>query len=93
VIAKQTQGFGNIAQTRQTQTLCSNSMGISFLGKLWQAFRTVIFGALDGLKALLSDAVSMVMDAIDVLIECCFWQVLQIDLKTLKLEALEIKDE
>ena len=68
-------------------------MGISFLGKLWQAFRTVIFGALDGLKALLSDAVSMVMDAIDVLIECWFVQVQQLDIKTLRLEALEIRDE
>ena len=36
VIAKQTQGFGNIAQARQT--LCSNSTDISFAGKLWQVF-------------------------------------------------------
>jgi hypothetical protein len=40
VIAKQMQGFGNIAQARQT--LCSNSTDISFAGKLWQVFRIVI---------------------------------------------------
>jgi len=50
VIAKQTQGFGSIAQTRQT--LCSNSTDISFAGKLWYFFRAVICGALDGLKAI-----------------------------------------
>jgi hypothetical protein len=50
VIAKQTQGFGNIAQARQT--LCRNSTDISFAGKLWQVFRVMISGALDGLQAL-----------------------------------------
>ena len=91
VIAKQTQGFDSIAQARQT--LCSNSTDISFAGKLWQVFRAVICGALDGLKAILGDAVTMVMDAIDAHIECLFVQVLQLDARTLRLEALEINDE
>ena len=91
VIAKQTQGFGTIAQARQT--LSSNSMDISIADKLWQVFRAVICGALDGLKAMLGDAVAMVMDAIDAHIECWFVQVLQLDVKTLRLEALEINDE
>jgi len=91
VIAKQTQGFGNIAQARQT--LCGNSTDISFAGKLWQVFRAVISGALDGLKAILGDAVAMVMDVIDAHIECWFVQVLQLDARTLRLEALEINDE
>ena len=91
VIAKQTQGFGSIAQARQT--LCSNSKDISFAGKLWQVFRAVICGALDALKAILGDAVTMVMDAIDAHIECLFVQVLQLDARTLRLEALEINDE
>ena len=68
-------------------------MGISFVGKRWQVFRAVICGALDGLKAMLGDAVAMVMDAIDAHIECWFVQVLQLDVKTLRLEALEINDE
>jgi SRSO17 transposase len=91
VIAKQTQGFDSIAQARQT--LCSNSTDISFAGKLWQVFRAVICGALDGLKEILGDAVTMVMDAIDVHIECLFVQVLQLDARTLRLEALDINDE
>jgi SRSO17 transposase len=91
VMAKQTQGFGNIAQARQA--LCSNSTDISFAGKLWHVFRAVITGALDSLKAILGDAVAMMMDAIDAHIQCWFSQVLQLDTKTLRLEALEINDE
>ena len=91
VIAKQTQGFGNIAQVRQA--LCCNSKDISFAGKLWQVFRIVISGALDSLQALLGDAVAVVMDAIDAHIECWFFQVLQLDVRTLRLEALEINDD
>jgi SRSO17 transposase len=90
-IAKQTQGFGNIAQARQA--LCSNSTDISFAGKLWQVFRAVMTGALDGLKTVLGNTVDMVIEAIDVHIQCWFLQVLQLDPKTLRLEALEINDE
>ncbi len=91
VIAKQTQGFGTIAQVRQG--LCSNSTDISFAGKLWQVFRAMITGALDGLKAALGDAVALVMEAIDAHIQCWFLQVLQLDARTLRLEALDINDE
>jgi len=91
VIAKQTQEAASIALMRQK--LCSNSTDISFVGKLWQVFRVVISGALDGLKALLGDAVAMVMDVIEAHIECWFLQVLQLDVRTLRLEALETNDE
>ena len=91
VIAKQTQGAANLAQVRQA--LCSNSADIHFAGKLWQVFRAVITGALDSLKAVLGDAVALVMEAIDAHIQCWFVQVLQLDARTLRLEALEINDE
>lgn len=92
VIAKQTQGADSIAGVRQT--LCSNSTDISFAGKLWQVFRAVITGALEGLKTVMGDdAVARVMEAIDAHIEYWFLQVLQLDARTLRLEALEIKDE
>ena len=91
VMAKHTQGAANIAQVRQG--LCSNSTDISFAGKLWHVFRAVITGALDGLKAVLGDAVSTVMETIDAHIQCWFLQVLQLDARTLRLEALEINDE
>ncbi|MGR8981836.1 MAG: transposase, partial [Gammaproteobacteria bacterium] len=91
VIAKQTQAAESIAGVRQT--MCSNSTDISFAGKLWQVFRAVITGALESLKAVIGDAVAMVMDVIDAHIECWFLQVLQLDARTLKLEAWEIMDE
>ena len=84
-MAKQTQGADNIAGVRRG--LCSNSMDISFASKLWQVFRIVITGALDDLKVL-GDAVTLVMETIDAHIECWFLQVLQLDARTLRLEAL-----
>jgi len=86
VIAKQTQGAASIALMRQK--LCSNSTDISFAGKLWQVFRAVITGALDELKAVLGDIASLVMETIDTHIQCLFTQVLQLDPKMLRLEAL-----
>ncbi|KAF3981058.1 MAG: transposase [Methylococcales symbiont of Hymedesmia sp. n. MRB-2018] len=86
VIAKQTQGCKNIAQVRQN--LCHNSANISFSAKLWQVFRAIITGALDVLKTILGDAVSLVLETIEIHIQCFFVQVLQLDLKTLRLEAL-----
>jgi DDE superfamily endonuclease len=91
VVAKQAQGADSIAGVRQA--LCSNSADISFAGKLWQVFRAVISGALDSLKAVLGDAVAIVIDVIDAHMECWFLQALQLDARTLRLEALEIKDE
>jgi hypothetical protein len=91
VIAKQTQGADSIAGARQA--MCSNSTDISFASKLWQVFRAVITGALDSLKAVMGDAVAMVIDAIDAHIEYWFLQVLQLDTRMLRLEAMEIKDE
>lgn len=86
VIAKQMQSASGIAPMRQE--LCSNSTDISFAAKLWQVFRAIITGALDELKSVLGDAVALVMEAIDAHIQCLFVQVLQLDPKTLRLEAL-----
>lgn len=59
VIAKQTQGTVSVAETRQA--IGSNSTDISFAGKLWLVFRAVITGALEGLKAVMGDAVDILM--------------------------------
>ena len=91
VIAKQTQGAESIAGVRQA--LCSNSTDISYASKLWQVFRAVISGALDSLKSVMGDAVAIAMDVIDAHIECWFLQVLQLDTRTLRLEALETRNE
>jgi SRSO17 transposase len=86
VIAKQAQGESSVALMRQK--LCSNSADISFASKLWQVFRAVITGAMDELKAVLGDAANLVMETIDTHMQCLFTQVLQLDPKTLRLEAL-----
>jgi hypothetical protein len=86
VIAKHTQGCENITQARQN--LCHNSADISFAARLWQVFRAIITGALDDLKAILGDTVSLVLETIEKHIQCFFVQVLQLDPKTLRLEAL-----
>ncbi len=65
----------------------------SFADKPWQVFRAVITGALDDFKTLLGDAVALIMDAIDAHIECWFLQVLQLDARMLRFEALKINDE
>jgi hypothetical protein len=70
------------------QKLCSNSTDISFASKLWQLFRAVITGALDELRVVLGDAATLVMETIDAHIQCLFTQVLQLDPRTLRLEAL-----
>ncbi|WP_419585473.1 hypothetical protein, partial [Thiolapillus sp.] len=67
---------------------CSNSTDISFAAKLWQVFRAVISGALDELKSVLGDMTEVVLETIDAHIQCLFVQVLQLDPKTLRLEAL-----
>lgn len=86
VIAKQTQGESSVALMRQK--LCSNSTDISYASKLWRVFRAVITGALDELKAVLGDAIALVLGTIDAHIQCLFVQVLQLDTRTLRLEAL-----
>ena len=86
VIAKQTQGYENITQIRHS--LGSNSADISYAGKLWQVFRAIITGALDELQGILGDTVTLVLETIEAHIQCFFVQALQLDPKTLRLEAL-----
>ncbi|WP_181050144.1 hypothetical protein [Methylobacter tundripaludum] len=49
--------------------------------------RGKVTGALDELKAVLGDAVALVMETIDAHIPCLFVQGLQLDPGTLRLEA------
>jgi SRSO17 transposase len=86
VIAKQRQGANSIAQMREK--ICSNSTDISFASRLWQVFRVIISGALDELKAVLGDALTLVLETIDAHIQCFFVQALQLDPRTIRLETL-----
>ena len=86
VIAKQAQSSDNITQIRQS--LCRNSADISYAGRLWQVFQAIITGALEELKEILGDTVTLVLKTIEAHIQCFFVQALQLDPKTLRLEAL-----
>jgi hypothetical protein len=60
---------------------------INYAARLWQVFKAIISGALNELKELLGDAVTLVMETIEKHINCFFVQALQLDPKTLRLEA------
>jgi len=72
------------------QRLCSNSEDISFAAKLWQGFSAVITGILNEMTVVLNDTVILVMETIEKHIQCLFVPVLQLNPKTLRLEALQI---
>jgi SRSO17 transposase len=87
VIAKQVHGAASVAGMRQQ--LRANSADIHYAAKLWHVFRAVLSGALDELTAVLGDAITtLVLETIDAHIHCWFKQALQLDPKTLRLEAL-----
>jgi hypothetical protein len=56
--------------------------------RLWQVFHAVITGALDEIKALLGGMVAQVMKAIEQHVQSFFAQALQLDARTLRLEAI-----
>ena len=85
VIAKITQQASGIADIRQR--ISANAHQISFATQLWQVFRAVITGALEELRALLGDAVTLVLETIESHIQGFFVQALQLDPHTLQLEA------
>ena len=84
-IAKATHQARGIADIRQR--ISGNAVQIGFAAQLWQVFRALISGALDELKTLLGDAVTRVMETIEAHIQGFFVQALQLDTRTLRLEA------
>lgn len=85
IIAKQ-DGEKGLPEVRRL--LSNNLTDINFAARLWQVFKAVISGALNELEELLGDAINLVMDTIEKHIKCFFVQALQLDTKTLRLEAL-----
>ncbi len=65
-------------------SLSHNLRDINYAARLWQVFKAIINGALNELKELLGDAVTLVIETIE---ECFFVQTLRLDPKTLRLEA------
>jgi len=70
------------------RSLSHNLTDINFAVRLWQVFKAVISGALNELEELLGDAIDLVMDTIKKHVNYFFVQALQLDTKTLRLEAL-----
>ena len=85
VIAKSLHGANGIADMRQQIT--ANATSIDYAARLWQVFRAVIAGALDELKILLGDMGTLVTGAIERHVQSFFVQALQLDVRTLRLEA------
>ncbi len=59
---------------------------LDFAQRLWQLFRALINGAIDGLKEKLGKVTETVMEVIDARIDAFFVQALQLDIFTLKME-------
>ncbi len=83
--AKQSNGESGLAGMRSLMS--NNLIDINFAARLWQVFKAIISGALNELQELLGDAVTLVMETIEEHIKCFFVQALQLDPKTLRLEA------
>jgi len=74
--------------------------GVGAVDCRWSLEETAQMGLVNFMNAAIgdfasenSDRVAILTNAIDAHIECWFLQVLQLDARTLRLEALEIKDE
>ena len=84
-IGKATHQPSGIANIRKR--ISGNAVQIGFAAQLWQVFRALISGALDELKVILGDAATLVMETIESHIQGFFVQALQLDTRTLRLEA------
>ncbi|MCK5869120.1 MAG: transposase [Methyloprofundus sp.] len=85
ISAKQNSGASGFAEARSS--LSHNLRDINYAARLWQVFKAIITGALNELKELLGDALTLVLETIEQHINCFFIQALQLDPKTLRLEA------
>lgn len=85
VIAKSSGQANGIAEVRNQMS--ANATSIDYATRLWQVFHAVIAGALDEMQILLGDMAAQVMKAIEQHVQSFFVQALQLDARTLRLEA------
>jgi len=85
LIAKSMHHASGIPEMRKQ--VSANITNIDFAARLWSFFRALISGALDDLKILLGDAAAQVMEAIELRVQRFFVQALQLDPRTMRLEA------
>jgi hypothetical protein len=84
-IAKATHRASGIADIRKRMS--GNAVQIGYAAQLWPVFRALISGALGELKNLLGEAATLVMETIEAHVQGYFVQALQLDPRTLRLEA------
>jgi DDE superfamily endonuclease len=80
------QGYSDGISAVRNQII-ANATAIDHATRLWHVFHAVIAGALDELKTELGDMLSRVMETIERHVENFFVQSLQLDIRTLRLEA------
>lgn len=85
VIAKSRHQASGIADVRQQLT--ANATSIDYAARLWQVFRSVIAGAMEEMEMLIGDTASQIMATIERHVQSFFVQALQLDVRTLRLEA------
>lgn len=85
VTAKMLHKANGVSDIRKQLT--ANVSSIDYATRLWQVFQSVIAGALDEIKTELGDMLADVTETVDRHIQNFFVQTLQLDARTLKLEA------
>ena len=84
-IAQYIHPASGVADSRQRIT--RNATQIDFAARLWPCFRALIMGALEELKTLLGEEVTLIMATIQLHVQRFFVQALQLDPRTLRLEG------
>lgn len=84
-IAKFTHPASGVADMRQR--ISRNITQIDFAARLWQVFRALMTGALEELKTRRGDVVTEIRETIERQAQSFFVQALQLDARTLRLEA------
>ncbi len=86
VMAKSSRQANGISDIRNQ--IISNATAIDHATRLWHMFHAVIAGALDELKIQFGDMLGQVMETIERHVENFFAQALQLDTRTMRLEAM-----
>jgi len=86
IMAKSSGQASGIADVRNQ--IIANATAIDHATRLWHVFHAVIAGALDELKIQFGDLLEHVMKTIERHVESFFVQALQLDIRTMRLEAI-----
>jgi hypothetical protein len=86
VIGKSMRQANSISEVRNQ--IIANATAIDHATRLWHVFHAVIAGVLDEVKTQLGGMLAQVIGAIERHVENLFVQTLQLDVRTMRLEAM-----